>query len=121
MCVVPMVEGVLFALGATICFAIGNVLEKRGVDVLAGFSIRHPVAAASGLVTSRLWIAGALFSALGLLSQLVALAHLAISLVQSVGVAGIVLLLVLSHVHLGEALTRAERRGIVVAVVGFFL
>jgi drug/metabolite transporter (DMT)-like permease len=114
-----MIEGVLFALGATFCFAFGNILEKRGVDNLSKFTARQPLVAILALAKSRWWLAGAALSAAGLLAQIVALAHLSISIVQSIGVAGIVLLVVISHLHLHETLDRVERAGLVVAVAGF--
>lgn len=116
-----MLAGVALALAATVCFAAGNALEKRGVDRLPAFSIRHLGRAIAGLVSSPWWMAGAAVSVVGLLAQILAFAHLAISVVQSVGVAGVVLLVVVSRLGLGEHLHRRELVGLAVAVLSVVL
>jgi drug/metabolite transporter (DMT)-like permease len=114
-----MLFGVVFALAATVCFAVGNLLEKRAVRTLDRFSVGRLPMAIRSLATSPSWIAGALVSVAGLGCQMLALSRLSISVVQSVGVIGIVLLVLLSHVHLQEALDARERVGLGVAVAGF--
>src|ERR1700678_3491987 len=101
-----MLIGAAAALIATICFALGNALEKRGVDALATFDLRHPIGVLQGIVSSPWWMSGAAISALGLASQIGAYSKLSISIVQTIGVFGIVLLVGISRLTLGEHLAR---------------
>jgi multidrug transporter EmrE-like cation transporter len=113
--------GIALALVATLCFAAGNALEKRGVDRLPPFSARNLRRAVGGLASSGWWLAGAAISVLGLLAQILAYSHVAISIVQSVGVAGIVLLVAISRASFGEHLRRRELTGLATAVVSLVL
>jgi hypothetical protein len=66
-------------------------------------------------------VAGAAISVFGLICQIAALSHLSISIVQSIGVFGIILLVLLSQLHLRESLATGELYGLAVAVAGFVL
>jgi len=112
-----MAVGIGLALFATICFASGNVIEKRAVDRLPQFSMGNLHGAVKALASSPWWVAGAIISVVGLGVQILAYSHIAISIVQSVGVAGVVLLVALARVSLHEILRHMEIAGLGVAVV----
>jgi drug/metabolite transporter (DMT)-like permease len=116
-----MFAGIGLALIATICFASGNVIEKRAVDKLPSFSLGNVRAAAVAVSRSGWWLAGAIISVIGLGVQILAYSHIAISIVQSVGVAGVVLLVALSRVSLHERLSRRELAGLGLAVASLVL
>ena len=113
--------GVGLALFATVCFAIGNALEKRGVDRLPALSLVHLVEFATRLLTSPWWLAGAVVSVAGLFAQIEAFTRISLSLAQSIGVAGIVLLVVISRLHFREAFHRRELGGIALSVASLVL
>jgi hypothetical protein len=68
-------------------------------------------------VLSRMWLLGLGLCLLGLVVQIVAFSLAPISVVQSVFVAGIVLLILLSRLRLGERLNRVEWTGLAVVVL----
>ena len=114
-----MAVGIGLALFATICFACGNVIEKRAVDRLPQFSMGNLHGVVKALASSPWWVAGAIISVVGLGVQILAYSHIAISIVQSVGVAGVVLLVALARVSLHERLRHMEIGGLGVAVVSY--
>lgn len=108
--------GVAAALLANVLYSTGFVLEKRALAGLPPLSAARPGRALLLLAGSPLWLVGALALAAGFAAQLVVYRVLPIAVAQGLFVSGLVLLLPLSSVVLGERLTAAERRG--VAVIG---
>ncbi|NUP19310.1 MAG: hypothetical protein HOZ81_25115 [Streptomyces sp.] len=114
-----MVWGVAAALLANVLYSTGFVLEKRALAGLPPLRAGRPGRAVLLLAGSPLWIGGALALALGFAAQLAVYRVLPIAAAQGLFVSGLVLLLLLSSLVLGERLTAAERRG--VAVIGVAL
>jgi hypothetical protein len=112
-----MAVGIGLALIATICFASGNVIEKKAVDRLPPFSMGNIHGAVRALGSSPWWVAGAIISVAGLGIQILAYSQIAISIVQSVGVAGVVLLVALARASLHERLRHMEIAGLGLAVI----
>ena len=73
------------------------------------------------LLGNPLWLLGFCIVAFGLVVQVVALSVASISVVQAVAPTGTALLLVLSHIFLGDRLRRAEYFGIAALVVALGL
>jgi drug/metabolite transporter (DMT)-like permease len=107
-----MAIGIGLAILASLCFASGNLIEKWAVDRIPPFSHRHIAEALRSLLRSKWWLLGAVISVIGLLVQILAYSKIAITVVQAVGVAGIVLLVVFARVTLGERLKRRELFGL---------
>lgn len=114
-----MLWGVAAALLVNVLHSTGFVLEKRALAGLPPLYARRPVRVLRLLAGSPLWIAGALALASGFAAQLAVYRLLPIAAAQGLFVSGLVLLLLLSSVVLGERLTAPERRG--VAVIGLAL
>lgn len=116
-----MAVGVALALVAALGFALGSVLEKRGVDHVPPFSLRELVPVALSLLSSGWWLAGAIISVAAVVPFILAYSYISISIVQSVGVAGVVLLIVISRAGFGEHLQWSELSGLGLAVVSVIL
>lgn len=116
-----MATGIVLSLLASFLFATGNVLEKRAVDGMHSFSIQHIRRSLSQISRSPRWIIGALASVFGSIIQIFAFHFVSISIVQSVSVAGVVMIVVASRVHFHETLTSKELRGLIICVVAFVL
>ena len=116
-----MIAGVALALCSGLLFASGNLAQKRGVDSLRRFTFHRPISTLASLLTSRIWILGAVLSIAGVGTQLAAYRYVSIAIVQSVGGVGIVALLVVPRVLLGERPARHEILGALVALVAFGL
>lgn len=114
-----MVWGVAAALLANVLYSTGFVLEKRALAGLPPLSAGRPGRAVLLLAGSPLWLGGAVALALGFAAQLAVYRVLPIAAAQGLFVTGLVLLLLLSSVVLGERLTAGERRGL--AVIGVAL
>ncbi|AZQ40213.1 hypothetical protein EJ357_02665 [Streptomyces cyaneochromogenes] len=107
------------ALLANVLYSTGFVLEKRALAGLPPLSAGRPGRAVLLLAGSPLWLGGAVALALGFAAQLAVYRVLPIAAAQGLFVTGLVLLLLLSSVVLGERLTAGERRGL--AVIGVAL
>jgi len=112
-----MAAGVLFSLLAAITLNTGNLVQKHAVSGLPEFSARRSGHLVRTLVTSREWMVGFLLCLVGILLQTLAFALAPIAVVQSIFNAGIVLLIVVSRVKLGERLRRNEWIGLAIVVV----
>jgi hypothetical protein len=111
-----MVVGALLSLLAATCYAFGNILQKRGVDGLQKLSLGHLASAVRQLVSSLPWLTGVGISVLGIVVQILAFQRVSISVVQSVGVAGTVLLVIASRVHFRESFNAREAVGLAISI-----
>ncbi|MEN2419024.1 DMT family transporter [Streptomyces rimosus] len=104
--------GVASALLANVLYSTGFVLEKRALSGLPALSTRQPARLVRHLLSSPLWLGGSLALAAGFAAQLAVYRTLPIAAAQGIFVSGLVLLLLLSSVFLGERTSGRERRGI---------
>lgn len=111
--------GIGITVVSALLYNVGFVLEKHGLGHLPDVHARRIVHLIRSVASSPTWVAGFCSMLAGLALQIVALSLVPISVVQPVFVSGIVLLLVLSHLALGEHLGRREWSG--VATVGVAL
>ncbi|MFG3509318.1 hypothetical protein ACGF5F_27870 [Streptomyces sp. NPDC047821] len=101
--------GVAAALSANVLYSSGFVLEKRALSGIPSLSVRRPLRLVRLLLGSPLWIAGSLALAAGFGAQLVVYRTLPMAAAQGLFVSGLVLLLLLSSLVLGERLSPRER------------
>jgi len=113
--------GVGLAFFAAFLFALGNILEKRAVNEMHLFALIDIRKMISQILKSACWVIGALASVLGSVVQVFAYHFVSISIVQSVGVAGVVLVVVVGRLYFHEHLRALERLGLGVCVVAFLL
>jgi hypothetical protein len=116
-----MALGIFFACAASVCFASGNLLEKWAVDRMPAFSLRDLGGTVHALAFSPWWIAGAVLSVIGLPIQIAAYGRISISVVQSIGVAGVVLLLAAAGGLLKEKFGLRELLGLAMSIVSLAL
>ncbi|CAM5499557.1 DMT family transporter OS=Streptomyces alboniger OX=132473 GN=CP975_10865 PE=4 SV=1 [Streptomyces alboniger] len=101
--------GVAAALLANVLYSTGFVLEKRALTAMPSVSVRNPVRLLGQVLGSPLWIGGSLALAAGFGAQLAVYRTLPIAAAQGIFVSGLVLLLLLSSVLLGERTSGRER------------
>ncbi|MEU9114557.1 DMT family transporter [Streptomyces sp. NPDC048483] len=113
--------GVASALLANILYSTGFVLEKRALSALPALSTRRPARVIRHLLGSPLWIGGSLALAAGFAAQLAVYRTLPIAAAQGIFVSGLVLLLLLSSVVLGERTSGRERQSMVAILVALVM
>jgi uncharacterized membrane protein len=113
--------GVGITVSSAVLYNVGFVLEKHGLGRLPEVHARRLVHLVRSVASSPLWLVGfgSMLAGLGL--QIIALSLIPVSVVQPIFVSGIVLLLVLSHLALGEHLGRREWAGVAVVGAALFL
>ncbi|MER5969487.1 hypothetical protein ABT112_07075 [Streptomyces sp. NPDC002055] len=104
--------GVASALLANVLYSGGFVLEKRALADLPPLRADRPARVVRLLLGSPLWIGGSVALALGFAAQLAVYRTLPIAAAQGLFVSGLVLLLLLSSLVLGERPTGRERKGV---------
>ncbi|UNO42225.1 DMT family transporter [Streptomyces sp. MST-110588] len=104
--------GVASALLANVLYSTGFVLEKRALSALPALDTRRPARVVRHLLSSPLWVGGSLALAAGFAAQLAVYRTLPIAAAQGIFVSGLVLLLLLSSLVLGERTSGRERQGI---------
>ncbi len=112
--------GVAAALIANLLYSTGFVLEKRALTAMPSVSVRSPARLLRQVLGSPLWIGGSLALAAGFGAQLAVYRTLPIAAAQGIFVSGLVLLLLLSSVLLGERTSGRERyavAGILIALL----
>ncbi|MDT0308286.1 hypothetical protein RM780_15135 [Streptomyces sp. DSM 44917] len=112
--------GVAAALLANALYSAGFVLEKRALAALPPVSVRRPLLLIRHLLRSPQWCWGALALGAGFAAQLVVYRTLPVAAAQAVLVSGLVLLLLVSPVLLGERVSGRELRatgGILLALL----
>ncbi|MFE6158473.1 hypothetical protein ACFQ7F_06065 [Streptomyces sp. NPDC056486] len=97
------------ALLANVLYSTGFVLEKRALTAMPSVSVRSPARLLRQVISSPLWIGGSLALAAGFGAQLAVYRTLPIAAAQGIFVSGLVLLLLLSSVLLGEQTSGRER------------
>ncbi|MEV0525056.1 hypothetical protein AB0I66_16660 [Streptomyces sp. NPDC050439] len=97
------------ALLANVLYSTGFVLEKRALTAMPSVSVRKPARLLRQVISSPLWIGGSLALAAGFGAQLAVYRTLPIAAAQGIFVSGLVLLLLLSSVLLGEQTSGRER------------
>ncbi|MGW2230416.1 hypothetical protein [Streptomyces formicae] len=97
------------ALLANVLYSTGFVLEKRALTSMPSVSVRNPARLLRQVLGSPLWIGGSLALAAGFGAQLAVYRTLPIAAAQGIFVSGLVLLLLLSSVLLGEETSGRER------------
>ncbi|MGI5404444.1 DMT family transporter [Streptomyces sp. CA-135486] len=113
--------GVASALLANVFYSTGFVLEKRALSRLPRLSTGQPARVVRLLIGSPLWLVGSLALAAGFAAQLAVYRTLPIAAAQGIFVSGLVLLLLLSAVVLGERPSGGERRGVVVITLALLM
>lgn len=116
-----MIVGIGLSLLSALVINAGNLFEKQAVDHLPGISARRSGHLVRTLLSSRLWLIGALASALGLGMQVEAYSLAPISVVQSLFCAGLVLLVIGSRVYFHEEFHRIEMTGMGIVVIAILL
>ncbi|MHB1487865.1 MAG: DMT family transporter [Acidimicrobiales bacterium] len=111
------VAGVVITVVSALLYNVGFVLEKRALYGMPTVHARRIGGMIRALVGSPLWLVGFACLLVGLGFQVLALSLVPISVVQPIFVSGIVVLLLLSHLSLGERLTRTEWAGVAVVAV----
>ncbi|MFI6767937.1 DMT family transporter [Streptomyces sp. NPDC050355] len=113
--------GVASALLANVLYSTGFVLEKRALATLPALSTRRPARVVGHLLSSPLWLGGSLALAAGFAAQLAVYRALPLAAAQGIFVSGLVLLLLLSSVVLGERTSGRERQSIVAILIALVL
>ncbi|MCP3818775.1 hypothetical protein NLX86_11810 [Streptomyces sp. A3M-1-3] len=113
--------GVVSALLANVFYSTGFVLEKRALSGLPRLSTGRPARVVRLLIGSPLWLGGSLALAAGFAAQLAVYRTLPIAAAQGIFVSGLVLLLLLSSVVLGERPSSRERRGVFMITVALLM
>jgi hypothetical protein len=108
----------VLALASTTLTNLAYLREQRAASALPCLSMRRPVHSAALLLRDRSWLVGFAMEGSGFLLYAAALALASLALVQSVAAGGIGVLAVASSRMTGRPLTRRERNGAVLSVLG---
>ncbi len=105
-------SGQLLGLGLALLASVGlnlsYLLQHGGVADTPEITLRHPIASLRGVLTSRLWLAGAAVGTAGWAMHILALTKAPLSLVQAFLAGGLVLVVPLAAKKLGHRLVRSE-------------
>ena len=113
--------GILLGVASAVAANVGVVVEKLARSADASPEARKGREMLRRLIGNPVWVIGFCTIAAGLVMQVLALSLASISVVQAVAPTGTALLLVLSHIFLGDRLRRAEYFGIAALVVALGL
>ncbi|MGR8007344.1 hypothetical protein [Streptomyces hypolithicus] len=113
--------GVAAALLANVLYSTGFVLEKRALAALPALNVRRPAHLVRQLLGKPLWLAGSLALAGGFAAQLIVYRTLPMAPAQALFVSGLVLLLLLSSLFLGERTSVRERRAIAAILLALLM
>lgn len=103
------------------CLNLGYLLEHSVASQLPVLSLRRPIASLRSLLGNRRWLAGLGIEGVGWLLYIGALALAPLSLVQATAAGGIGILAIMVSRFRRVRLTRRERIGVRVSVVGLAL
>ncbi|MBW5423909.1 hypothetical protein GKQ77_20465, partial [Streptomyces sp. BG9H] len=109
------------ALLANVLYSTGFVLEKRALTTMPSVSVRNPARLLRQVLGSPLWIGGSLALAAGFGAQLAVYRTLPIAAAQGIFVSGLVLLLLLSSVLLGERTSGRERYAVAAILLALLM
>lgn len=110
--------GLVLALASTTLTNLAYLREHDAAAALPCLSLRRPLRSARLLLTDRGWMLGFAMEAGGFLLYAAALALASLALVQSVGAGGIGVLAFVSSRLTGRGLTRRERSGVLLSMLG---
>ena len=110
--------GLLLALGCALATNLAFLWKHKGAIAAPAVSIRHPLASAKGLFSSKWWTIGFGVALVAWTLHVAALALAPISLVQAVISGGLVFLAVLADRWFGFELGRREWMGVALTAVG---
>ena len=97
----------VLTLGAALCFAIGNILEKSGISCsVKKASLKQPLQFCKYVLKNFHWWAGICFSAIATIGYYIAMAKYDLSLVQPMMVLNPVLTALFGFWFLKELLTK---------------
>ncbi len=113
--------GVTSALLANVLYSTGFVLEKRALAALPALNTRRPAQLVRHLLSSPLWLGGSLALAAGFGAQLAVYRALPIAAAQGIFISGLVLLLLMSSMVLGERTSGRERQSIAAILLALVL
>jgi drug/metabolite transporter (DMT)-like permease len=111
------VAGAAVALCSAALYDVGYLLEKQALSGVPA-DVTHPVALVRSVARSRRWIAGFAAMAAGLGLQVVALTMAPVSVVQPVLAGGLLGLVAVSGVVLGERLTKRQLAALAFVLLG---
>ncbi len=100
--------GLAFALLASVGLNLSYLLQHGGVAHTPDITLRRPVASMRGVLTSRLWLAGAAVGTAGWAMHILALTKAPLSLVQAFLAGGLALVVPLAAKKLGHRVARSE-------------
>jgi hypothetical protein len=116
---------IALALAVTIvsacCLNLGYLLQHRVASQLPALSFRRPIVSLRSLLANHRWLAGLGLEGIGWLFYIGALALAPLSLVQATAAGGIGILAIMVSRFTRVPLTRRERIGVAVSVVGLAL
>ena len=115
-----MLLGLLAALGAALCYGVGDLLEQVGAR-RAGASEGVDPRLLLRAVRQLPWVAGLSLDGIGFLLAIIALEDLPLFAVQAALASSIGVTAVLSSVFLGTRITRAQRVPLVAIAMGLLL
>jgi len=100
--------GLGFALLASVGLNLSYLLQHGGVADAPDITLRRPIASLRGVLTSRLWLAGAAVGTAGWAMHILALTKAPLSLVQAFLAGGLVLVVPLAAKKLGHRVAPSE-------------
>ncbi|MCZ7414091.1 MULTISPECIES: DMT family transporter [unclassified Streptomyces] len=113
--------GVAAALLANLLFSTGFVVEKRALSGLPPLTAGRPWQVVGHLLRSPLWLVGAAALGLGFFAQLAVYRTLPLVAAQGLFVTGLVMLLLLSPVFLGEKSSGRERLAMIAILLALVM
>jgi hypothetical protein len=106
------------ALASTVLINLAYLREHDAAAALPILSVRRPLHSARTLLTDRSWLLGFAMESAGFSLYVAALALASLALVQSVAAGGIGVLAFLSARVTGRPLSKRERAGVLLSVLG---
>ena len=112
------IVALVLALASTVLISLAYLREHDAAAALPILSIRRPLQSARALLTDRSWLLGFGMESVGFLLYAAALALASLALVQSVAAGGIGVLAYVSARVTRRRLSRRERAGVLLSVLG---
>jgi hypothetical protein len=112
------IVALVLALASTVLINLAYLREHDAAAALPVLSIRRPLQSARLLLSDRSWLLGFAMESAGFLLYAAALALASLALVQSVSAGGIGVLAYVSARVTGRPLSRRERNGVLLSVLG---